>query len=243
MKETYRFAELNISVESLYEEVHRLCADYRVRDDSDFKVCTIQADIEYEREKTAREDALEGLSVRKFRDGYLETLAVYRKIAEILPTYDAILIHGSCVAVDDEGYLFVAKSGIGKSTHTKLWRELLGERAVMINDDKPLIRIDDNGVRIYGTPWDGKHRLSTNASVSLKAICILERSCDNSICSISAKDAYPMLLQQVYRPMDGNAMSKTLFLIDRLAVSVSLWRLKCNMDIEAARIAYDTMKG
>ena len=52
-----------------------------------------------------------------------------------------------------------------------------------------------------------------------------------------------MLLQQVYRPMDSMAMNQTLTLIDRLASSVSLWRLGCNTDIEAARIAYNAMKG
>ena len=243
VKEIYRFADLNIGVEPLYEETHHLCADYCVQGSIVFDVATTQADIDFERERSAREDQFEGISVREFRDGYLETLAVYRKIAEKLPEYDTILVHGSCVAVDGAGYLFIAKSGTGKSTHTRLWRELLGEKAMMINDDKPLVRIHENGATIYGTPWDGKHRLSTNTSVWLKAICILTRADENSIVPVSARDAYPMLLQQAYRPMDGIAMNQTLTLIDRLASAVSLWRLGCNTDIEAARIAYDAMKG
>lgn len=243
MKETYRFAELNISVDSLHETVHRLCADYRVQDNSAFDIIIKQEDIDFERERSEREERPGGFKILDYRDGYLETLAVYRKIAEILPEYDTILIHGSCVAVNDEGYLFIAKSGIGKSTHTRLWRKLFGNQAVMINDDKPLIRIDKNGAMIYGTPWDGKHRLSTNTAVPLKAICILTRADENSIYSVSAKEAYPMLLQQVYRPMDTTAMGQTLNLIDRLTSKVSLWRLGCNTDIEAAQIAYNAMKG
>ena len=244
MTNTYRIAERIIAVASLHDEVHRLCADYCVPDAApDFSVRTTQADIDFERAKSAREDEIGGVPIRQFSDGYLETLAVYRSIAERMPDYDTVLFHGSCVAVDGVGYLFTAKSGTGKSTHTRLWRELLGERAVMVNDDKPLIRITDSGAVICGTPWDGKHRLSTNIAVPLKALCILERAEQNTIRQITAGEAYPMLLQQAYRPMDGRAMRKTLTLIDKLAASVSLWRLGCNTDIEAARVAYEAMKG
>lgn len=239
MESSYRFAELNIGVSSLHEDVHRLCRDY-LSDGTKtaFDVSTDQADIDYERERSAREDEYEGHPVRHFGDGYLETLAVYRKIAEKMPEYDTVLFHGSCVAVDGEGYLFTAKGGTGKSTHTRLWMQLFGDRAVMINDDKPLIRIADGGATIYGTPWDGKHRLSTNTGVPLKALCILERAEKNSIRRISAFEAYPMLLQQSYRPADAAAMDKTLSLIDKLSATVALWRLGCNMDIEAAKVAY-----
>ena len=244
MKRTYRFAELNIGISSLHEDIHRLCRDY-LSDGTEtaFDVSTDQADIDYERDRSAREDEYECHPVRHFGDGYLETLAVYRKIAEKMPEYDTILFHGSCVAVDGEGYLFTAKSGTGKSTHTRLWRELFGGRAVMINDDKPLIRISEGGATIYGTPWDGKHRLSTNVGVPLKALCILERAEKNSIRRISAYEAFPMLMQQSYRPAGAAAMDKTLTLIDRLASTVGLWRLGCNMDIEAAKVAYEAMRG
>lgn len=203
---------------------------------------TTQSDIDFERETSAREDEVEGKPVRQFSDGYLETLAVYRQIAERMPAYDTILFHGSCVAVDGTGYLFAAKSGTGKSTHTRLWRELLGDRAVMINDDKPLIRVAEEGAVIFGTPWDGKHRLSRNISVPLKSICLLYRAPENQIRPISEREAYPLLLQQVYRPMDSEAMRKTLTLVDRLAAAVSLWRLGCNMDIQAAQVAFEAMK-
>ena len=244
MTNTYRIAEHNIAVTSLHNQVHRLCADYLFPvAAADFSVETTQADIDYEREKSAREDAAQGIPARRFSDGYLETLAVYRKIAEKMPEYDTVLFHGSCMAVDGVGYLFTAKSGTGKSTHARLWRELLGGRAVMVNDDKPLIRVTDAGAVVFGTPWDGKHRLSSNISVPLKAICILERAEHNAIRPITAAEAYPMLLQQTYRPIDMAAMAKTLTLIDRLTASVALWRLGCNMEIEAAQVAYDAMKG
>ena len=238
----YRLAGLSIRIQSLYENIHELCEDYRDDGSPEISVTTTQSDIDFEREKSAREDGVEGIPVRRHSDAYLETLAVYRKIAERMPAYDTILFHGSAIAVDGQAFLFTAKSGTGKSTHTRLWRELLGDRAVMVNDDKPMIRVTDDGAVVYGTPWDGKHRLSSNISVPLKAICILERAEENRIEPISAGEAYPMLLQQTYRPADPAALAKTLTLIDRLSRGVKLYRLGCNMDIRAAELSYGTMK-
>ena len=203
---------------------------------------TSQADIEYERERNIRAAELEGRHPYDATDSYLEELAVYRKISERMIDYDTFLFHGSCVAVDGHGYLFTAKSGTGKSTHTRLWREYLGDRAVMVNDDKPLIRADGKSITVFGTPYNGKHNLGANISVPLKAVCILERSTENHIEPVTPGQAYAMLLQQTYRPADPLLMKKTLTLIDRLAGGVELYRLSCNMDIEAARVAYETMK-
>jgi len=145
------------------------------------------------------------------------------------------------IAVDGVGYMFTAKSGTGKSTHARLWREQFGDRAVMINDDKPLLKITDAGVIAYGTPWNGKHHLDTNTSVPLKAICILCRGETNRIEPVGKKEAYPLLCQQSNRAADPEGMLRTLKLIESLSGSVALYRLTCNMDPEAALVAYQGM--
>ena len=237
----YKIADKVVEVTSIYNEVHEYCAEYQTDEPADYSVMTAQADIDYEREKSAREDEIEGIPVRRFSNGYLEELAVYRRIAEKMIEFDTVLFHGSVIAVDGAGYLFTAKSGTGKSTHTRLWREYFGDRAVMVNDDKPLLHIADT-VTAYGTPYNGKHRLGSNISVPLKAICILTRSADNHIERITREQAYTMLLQQVYRPADMLKMAKTLALVDRLADSVNFYRLSCNMDISAAKVAFEGMQ-
>lgn len=148
----------------------------------------------------------------------------------------------SVIAVDGAGYLFTAKSGTGKSTHTRLWRDYFGDRAIMVNDDKPLLHIVDSGVIAYGTPYNGKHRLGNNISVPLKAICILTRSAENHIEPITGNQAYTILLQQVYRPADMLKIEKALELVDRLADRVKLYRLGCNMNISAAKVAFEGMQ-
>ena len=227
----YEFAGKTVEVNSLHEAVHRYCAAYRTDAPADFSVTITQENIEYER---AREET------PGHADAYLEELAVYRKVSEKMPYYDTILFHGSVIAVDGVAYVFTAKSGTGKSTHTALWRRLFGDRAVMVNDDKPLLHIGDV-VTAYGTPYDGKHKLSNKIAVPLKAVCILERAEGNSIVKITRSEAYPMLVQQAYRPADVVAMQKTLSLIDKMADTVGLFRLGCNMDPDAARVAYEGM--
>ncbi len=205
------------------------------------RITITQSDIDFEREKSAREDIKEDIPIRRFSDAYLETLAVYRKIADHLLYCDTLLFHGSVIAVDGEGYLFTAKSGTGKSTHTRLWREYFGERAVMVNDDKPLLHITDSGVTAYGTPWDGKHRLSTNTAVPLKGICILTRDTTNHIESVEPHAVYPLIVQQTNRSLSSDGVKHTLSLIDHMLNVVPVYRLGCNMDIEAAVVAYEGM--
>ena len=242
MKGTYNFAGKAVQINSLFKDVHEYCSEYLCECSPDISVSVTQQDIEYERKKSIKNDIAEGRSIREWSDGYLEELAVYRKIAEKMPEYDTFLFHGSAVAVDGQCYLFTAKSGTGKSTHTRLWREYFGDRAVMVNDDKPLLHITDSGAAAYGTPYNGKHRIGNNISVPLKAICFLTRAANNHIEPITREQAYTMLLQQVYRPADSVKMIATLLLIDKLADTVNLYRLGCNMDISAARASFEGMR-
>lgn len=100
----------------------------------------------------------------------------------------------SAVALDGQAYLFTAPSGTGKSTHTRLWREVFGERAVMVNDDKPLIQVREDAIYVCGTPWNGKHNLDSNQKVPIKGICLLERGTVNHIETISAADGVSVFI-------------------------------------------------
>ena len=185
----------------------------------------------------------EGIPIRKFTDSFLERATIQRKIARELLNRDTILLHGSTVGVDGAAYMFTGPCGTGKSTHTRLWREVFGSRATMINDDKPFLEIKPEGVTAWGSPWMGKHRLGANIGVPLKAICILERGEENRISPISAKEALPMLMQQSQRPQKAQNYPKYLELIDKLAGKVAFYRMACNMDSQAAEMAYQTMSG
>lgn len=167
-----KVADQIIKINCLYDWIFKYCKEYISEEkDIDFEVNITLEDIEFERSK----DTLNS------RDEYLEILAVHRKISEKMPEYNTVLFHGSLLELDGKGYLFTAPSGTGKSTHVRLWKEYFGERVTVVNDDKPYLKIVDNQVIGFGTPWDGKHRLSKNVSVPVKGICILSQDKSNWI--------------------------------------------------------------
>lgn len=235
----YRIAGHVFSLKSCFIKVHRMCEQYACDEAAEFSVETTWEDIRKEQEYSDRENSLEQLPQNKMPASLLETTAVYRKLTERLVEKGLFLFHGSVVAVDGMAYLFTAKSGTGKSTHTRLWRELFGERAVMVNDDKPLIEPRVEAAIVHGTPWNGKHKLGENISVPLRAICILERCEENHIERIPVAEAFPLLWQQTNR---GSDVGGTLQLLEKTIATVPIYRLKCNMEPQAAQIAYEAMK-
>ena len=238
---TYKIADKMIAIEPMYASVSELWKGYEHPGEPELVIKTVKDDITYEQERSDSNNIAEGKLPHEYEAPYLEELSVYRKLCDWLPFYNTVLFHCSCVVVGGQAYAFTAKSGTGKSTHTRLWREYLGERAVMLNDDKPLIRCKDAAATIFGTPYMGKHSLGCNMSAPLRAICILERGEQNEIEKLTREQAYPMLVQQTYRPFDVHALSMTMQTIDSFSRGVSLYRLKANMDISAAKLAFETM--
>ena len=239
---TVKLADTPVRIRAIWPATRRFLQDYLTEEPACLEIETSQESIERERGMSAETRAREGLPAVPASDAYLERLAIYRELAEQMVDRDVLLLHGSVVAVDGEAYLFTAKSGTGKSTHTRLWREVFGERAVMINDDKPLLHVGEESVRAYGTPWNGKHHLGGNGSAPLKALCILERDSINHVEPVTPEDAFPKMLQQCYLPESMEKMEKTLALLERMSSLVKLYRLGCNMDPEAALVAYQGMQ-
>ena len=239
MKFQIRLAGVNIAVNSIYDEVFRLCRGYLTEDAPDCFVSVSPADIELERARNIREAETEGVSPVNYTDAYLETLAVYRKIAAQMLRFDTVLLHGAVVAVQDRAWLFTAPSGTGKTTHIRLWLDNI-EGSYVVNGDKPLIRIGEE-VTAYGTPWAGKEGMQKNTGVKLCGIIFLERGEGNSIARTTFSQMLPALIQQSYRPNEKSGLEKTLALIGKIACCVPLYRLKCNMLPEAALTAYHTL--
>lgn len=240
---TIELAGVRIGVAVYFESTRDFCREYLSDGEPQFRVAMTEEDIKYELKRSAQENIREGLPVIRYSPTYLEPLALYRKIVDRLLDYNTVLFHGSVISVDGVGYLFTAKSGTGKSTHTALWRQQFGDRAVMVNDDKPLLRLTDEGVQVCGTPWDGKHHLSSNIAVPLKAITILRRGVENRIRPITLQEALPMLLQQSHRPSNPAEMAKFLKLLEKISKNIGLFCLECNMEPEAALVAYNGING
>lgn len=159
-----------------------------------------------------------------------------------LVNFNGILLHSSCVVVDGVAYAFSADSGTGKSTHTKLWLKKFGDRAYMLNDDKPAIRIIDGKVYACGTPWSGKHDYSTPAVVPLAGICFLERSEENWIKPAETNKAIFNIFSQTVRRLGEADMNKLMDILNELFEKVPIYQLGCNISEEAVDCSYNAMK-
>ena len=160
-----------------------------------------------------------------------------------LLNFGGFMLHSSAVVVDGKAYLFTADSGTGKSTHTKLWLEKFGQRAYILNDDKPALRREADGWFAYGTPWSGKHDISVDARVPVAGVAVLERSEENTIERISGVQAVHGILKQVNRPRAAEYRVKLLALLDQLITEIPVWKLCCNQNMAAATVSYEAMSG
>lgn len=240
MEFTIKIANVNIGVVSLFDEVFDLCKDYLTNEKPDFIVKTQKEDIDFEREKSRCEAEFEHRVFFDFSDPYLETLSVYRKIATDLLRFDAFLMHGAVIGLNGFAYMFTAPSGVGKTTHTNYWLKAFPD-AFMINGDKPILRFEGEKVFACGTPWAGKEGLNKNISLPLKSICILTRGDKNEISPIGFNNIYPLLIGQSYRPKTAEDINKTMQFIKKLREITKFYLLKCNLDPNAANVAFEGM--
>jgi len=244
MKRKYSFAGFPVVIDSIYDYVHRQCTDYIFdgEADSEITIKTSRQDIENEREKARANDIIEQSTELDMSDEQLESLAVYRRFCDEISTRGCILIRGCAVSAYNKAYLFTGDSGVGKSTHARLWLAHLGSSAEIINGNNPILRITGDTVYVYGTPWCGREGINQNKCIPLNVICILTRDKTNHIEEISISDGYAQISNQCYRPANLNYLSNTISNLNRILKNVKLYSLGCNVEPSAAVVAYEGMK-
>jgi len=218
-----------------FPDLEVLCRGYETEEEPIIILSVTQEEIEYERSKQAD----------IFSDGYLESVCLYRKLAYEILRYDTFLLHASVLEVDGNGYGFMAPSGTGKTTQTRLWLQHFGDRARVINGDKPLVRVmKDSGSTefvAYGTPWCGKEKLSCNASVPLKALFLLERALEPSCELASQEYSVDHIFHQLLMPQAFEQMELLLSMIDVMIETVPVYVLRCNMKEESVVTAWEAV--
>ena len=234
MVNTYKFADIPVEVKTRGMYFGECCEEYLCEEEPKVHILATDEDLEYERAQSEENIP--------FSKSYLEFIALYRQFCEKALDYGVVLCHGSVIEYQGNAYMFTAPSGTGKSTHARLWRECFGDEVVMINDDKPLLKFEEDGIYAYGTPWDGKHHLSTNKRAKLVGICFLHQSQTNEIQKIGADRAVPLLMNQIYRPRSAEKLLKTMEYADKLIAMVPMYEMGCTISKEAVKIAYEAMK-
>ena len=224
-----RLADVNIQFQNRYSDLAHLCRGYETEEPAQIILSVTQQEIEKER----------SLQSDVFSDGYLETICLYRKLALEMLRHNVFIMHASVVEVDGEGYAFLAHSGTGKTTQTRLWLEHFGSRARVINGDKPLIRVMPGGAFVaYGTPWCGKEGMGCKASVPLKALFLLERSLDPTCEKAGQEYSIDRIFHQMLMPQQPEQMMQLLDMVDKLVETVPCYRLRCDMTDDSVIAAY-----
>ena len=223
-----KIAETTLEINAFNETTKKYCGDFLTSEEPKYVITLTEEDLINE--------------VTESNNGHVyvneEISALYRKIADLLIEDDIIVFHGSSFKVKNSGFIVTARSGVGKSTHVNLLKELLGNDFAYINDDKPLLRVKDE-LTVYSNPWNGKERRGNNTSASLKSVIFLNRG-NNTYKKLDNKEeVYFKLLSQIYLPRDKAKREKALKLIDILLKRLNFYEINVNMDISSAEMTYE----
>lgn len=206
------------------------CEDYRWnRNDSADIV--IRAEL-YEREKYSP-------AIDESMFVYMESA---RQFYSRLLDYSGFYLHASAVVKDGKAYLFSGPSGVGKSTHTRLWQQLYGEDTRVINDDKPALRYVDGKWYVYGTPWCGKDGININEKALLGGVCFLKRGEENKIRRMTKFEAMQRVLgQTIYQFKTEELLDKLIMSLERFLEDIPVYELENLPETSAAQLSYETM--
>ncbi|MDO5478156.1 MAG: hypothetical protein Q4G23_03230 [Clostridia bacterium] len=203
-------------------------------------VVTTEDEADFTVEVTKEDLTLAAKKEPAFPIPYHESLCLYRKICALVISHNAFMMHSSVVVHDGVAYVFTAKSGTGKTTHSMLWLKNF-PGSFIINGDKPIFRLIDGEFYIYGTPWCGKEGYNKNTRAKVGALCFIERAKENSILPMAGRDVLTKIFDQLYIPEKKDGMEKLLTLLDSFLKSVPAYKLSCNISDEAAILAERTM--
>ena len=249
---TVNFSDLNIEINTEFNYTYKFCRDYLSDSKADFSVSPSSEEIDAE------------IEVSDFNPsrGYAESICVYRKIADMLPFYNRMVFHGAVISYDNNGYIFTAPSGTGKTTHISLWQKYLNGVEI-VNGDKPILRIENGKVTAYSTPYAGKEGYQNHSSIEIKGICIIHRlpsspsprgeggplavdEVENetpkpNIRRVKTSEFLTEMLAQMYMPPEQEATVKTLDMLDTLVRSIPVYILECDISEEAVKTSFEAL--
>lgn len=154
--------------------------------------------------------------------------------------FGGFLLHSSCISYNNKAYFFTADSGTGKSTHTSLWQKYI-DNVIMINDDKPAVRLIDGQFYAIGTPWSGKTAQNADVTVAVGGVALLYRSKTNSIRTALPNESVPFFMKQTILPYQSENTDRLAELMDNFLRTVPVYHLECDMSEHAVKTSFEAM--
>lgn len=171
---------------------------------------------------------------------YMESGAQFNRQ---LLNFGGMFLHSSAVVLDGKAYLFSGFSTAGKSTHTRLWQQVFGPAARVINDDKPALRRIDDIWYAYGTPWCGKDGININERAPVAGVCFMKKAGENRIRRLNSQEAMQKILSQTtHRFHRVERMDLMLASLDNFLRTVPVYELENRPEPDAVRLSYETMR-
>jgi len=229
----YKIADLIVEYTAKYDDLKRLSEQFIYNGERETDITLSVTDKQLENMLSR---SVEGTTISG-----IENLAMSSEFNRAAIKYGVMLVHSSALIYNNEAYLFSADSGVGKSTHTKLWLKAFGDKVHIMNDDKPVVRLYDDHAQAYGTPFDGGSGIALNENYPLKAIIFVERGEENSVRIPDNKEIIQKLYFQTARMVNRETAEKMLVNLERLLHLTKFYVLTCNMDISAAYTAYNSI--
>ena len=154
----------------------------------------------------------------------------------------SIVMHASAVIYNGKAILFTGVSGVGKSTQAQLWREYVG--AEILNYDQALVFLQENSIKVCGTPWAGKENIYRTEIYPLQAIVIVEKAESNSIKEVSKGEAFSRVyLNNYLYPLNDDIDNRYCELITHLVSNIPVYVLKCTIDKQAVNCLHHEIYG
>ncbi|MBQ7192484.1 MAG: hypothetical protein IJS00_06415 [Paludibacteraceae bacterium] len=160
--------------------------------------------------------------------------------------YHTLEMHAAVVVKDDRGYLFLGKSGTGKSTHARQWLKAFSD-AWLLNDDNPILRLQEEDgkpvLRVYGSPWSGKTPCYINRQAVVGGIVKLDQAPHNEAQPLRLPEAYAYMLSSASGlKIDPVAMDALYDTISQMITLQPLYHLDCLPDTDAAQVCFKAVK-
>lgn len=230
-KEKYRIAGLNVLMDVSGELTAIRSEKYKYNFSStpDFEIIGMKSNIE----RMMRD---EGLTEQE-----AEYVASGARFYNNLVSFGGFMLHSSAVCYNGKAYLFTADSGTGKSTHTSLWKKYLTDKAFILNDDKPAVRLIDGKFYAAGTPWSGKTDQNENVLVEIGSVAFLKRGKENKISPLNPSLAVLPLLSQTSFPTSSERIDALSKLLEQFVTNIPIFELYCDISEQAFITSFEKM--
>ena len=153
-------------------------------------------------------------------------------IEQVLNNFKAFILHSSFINWQNNGILFSAPSGTGKSTQADLWNRY--ENTEIINGDRAGVRNVDGVWSAYGLPVAGSSGIYKNKKAQISHIIVLRQGKENKLTRLSPRDAFIKIYSETtVHTWDAEFQSNILNMISDLVQNVPVYLYECLPDESA----------